>query len=77
MSNYLTKVKKLIEDKFGVDPSEINEESYFEDDLNIGAMELMEFLSELEEELKIDLVEDKDEIESVGDLVDLISEKLD
>lgn len=75
--NYLTKIKKIIEDKVGIDPSEITEESYFEDDLNISEMELMEILSEVEEILHVDLTEEKDQIETVGDLVDVLIEKLD
>jgi acyl carrier protein len=75
-TNYLAKIKKIISEKTGLDVSEITEESYFEEDLNISEMELMEILSEVEEVLHVDLSEEKDEIETVGDLIDILIEKL-
>jgi len=77
MSNYFAQIKKIISEKSGIDPSEITEESYFEDDLNIGEMELVEILSEIEEALQVDLIEEKGNIASVADLLDMLSEKLD
>jgi acyl carrier protein len=76
-NNYLTKIRKIIEHKNGVDPNEITPESYFEDDLNISEMELIDILGTLEEDYHIDLIEAKDDIQSVGDLLELLSEKLD
>lgn len=76
-TNYLVKIKKIIEHKNGVDPIDITPESYFQDDLNISEMELIDILGELEELYHIDLIEAKDDIESVGDLLELLSEKLD
>jgi len=77
MTNYLNKVKKIIEDKTGLDPSEISLESYFEEDLNISAMELLEILEEIEELFNLDLTSEKENIETVGDLIELLEEHLD
>lgn len=77
MSEYLPQVKRIIAEKAGVDVHEVTYESYFEDDLNVGEMELVEILSEIEEALQVELMDEKDNIESVGDLLDLLSEKLD
>jgi acyl carrier protein len=77
MSNYLNKVKHIIAEKAGMDPSEVTEDLYFQDDLNIDEMELMEIIAEIEEALHVDLTDEKDEIESVGDLLEALSEKLD
>lgn len=77
MNEYLNIVKKVISEKVGVEFDEINDNSYFEEDLNTGAMELLEILEDLEEKFQIDLVEGKDKIETVSDLADAISEKLD
>ncbi|HSX39418.1 MAG TPA: hypothetical protein VLI92_02400 [Candidatus Saccharimonadales bacterium] len=77
MSEYFSTVKKIIAEKTGLDSHEIKEDSYFEDDLNVGEMELVEILSEIEDVLQVDLVEEKDNIESVADLLDILSEKLD
>lgn len=77
MSDYLKKIKSVIEEKTGLDAGEVQENSFFEDDLNIGQMELLEILSELEEIYKIELVDEQENIESVQDLVELLSEKID
>ncbi|NMB91611.1 hypothetical protein GYA37_02045 [candidate division WWE3 bacterium] len=76
MSDYYPKVKKVIAEKTGLEPSEINAESYFEDDLNIGEMELIEILEELEEIFHVDLIEDSDNFITVQDLVDALEEHI-
>ncbi len=76
-TDYNRKIKKAIAEKTGHEPGEISENLYFEDDLNIGEMELMEILAELEDEFQIELLQEKDNIETVQDLVDLVAEQLD
>jgi len=76
MSDYYPKVKKIIADKTGLDSSEISAESYFEDDLNVGEMELMEILEELEETFHVDLIEDSDSFVTVQDVVDALEEHI-
>jgi acyl carrier protein len=75
-SEYLKKVKKIISEKSGLEIEEIHETSYFEDDLNIGEIELVEILTELEDVYDIELVANKEEIETVQDLIDLLIEHL-
>ena len=75
-SDYYKDIKKIIEEKTGLEPSEITLDSYFEDDLNLGEMELIEILSELEEKFNTDLMEQRENIETVQDLVDLLSEQV-
>ncbi len=77
MSTYLTKLKKIISEKTGLELADITEDSYFEDDLNISEMELMEILDEVEESLHVDISDERDSLESVGELLELLSEKLD
>jgi acyl carrier protein len=76
MSDYYPKVKKIIADKTGLETSEISAESYFEDDLNVGEMELMEILEELEETFHVDLIEDSDSFVTVQDVVDALEEHI-
>lgn len=76
MSDYYPKVKKIIADKTGLETSEISAESYFEDDLNVGEMELMEILEELEEAFHVDLIEDSDSFITVQDVVDALEEHI-
>jgi len=75
-SDYLKEIKKIIEEKTGIETSEITPDLFFEDDLNLGDMELLEILNELEDKYKADLVDEKDNIETVQDLADLLSEKI-
>jgi acyl carrier protein len=76
MSDYYPKVKKVIAEKTGLEPSEISTESYFEDDLNVGEMELMEILEDLEETFHVDLIEDSDSFVTVQDVVDALEEHI-
>ncbi len=74
---YITKTKKTIADKAGVDLNEVHNDSFFEDDLNLGGMELVDILETLEEALHVDLLSDKDNFETVGDLIEAIAEQVD
>jgi acyl carrier protein len=76
MTEYLKKVKKLVAEKTGHDAAEIDEASYFEDDLNMDKLELVEILTELEDEYQIELLDKKDSIETIQDLLDVLSERL-
>ncbi len=78
MDDYFKNITRIIAGKTGVDPEEITEESYLEDDLNIGEIELLEIIVALEEEYAIEFEEEeKENIESVMDLVELVVEKVD
>jgi len=70
------KVKQIIAQKAGLDPKEILDDMFFGDDLNLGDLELTEILEELEEQLKVELIENQPEIESVKDLLELLEEKI-
>lgn len=71
------KVKQLIAQKAGVEPEEVQDDMFFEDDLNLGDMELTEILEELEDDLKLDLLDEQEGLASVKDLLDLLEERLD
>jgi acyl carrier protein len=76
MTDYFNKIRKILVEKTGLEPAEITEESYFEDDLNIGEMDLIEILSELEEIFHVDLVEDVGTFATVQDVVDALEEHI-
>ena len=42
MENYLQQIKQIISHKTGTDVHEIGEDTYLEEDLNIGEIELLE-----------------------------------
>ena len=77
MHDYFGVVKNMICEKTGVEPDEVTHESYFQDDLNISELELIEVLTELEEKYQIDgLVDEIDNLASIQDLCDLLIEKI-
>ena len=76
MSDYYPKVKKVIAEKTGLELSEIIPESYFEEDLNVGEMELIEILEELEEAFHVDLIEDASSFVTVQDVIDALEEHI-
>lgn len=74
--DYYPKVKKVIAEKTGHEPTEIKPESCFEEDLNIGEMELIDILEELEETFHVDLIEDVDNFATVQDVIDALEEHI-
>lgn len=74
--NYLKKLKELLADNFGIDPQEVDESAYFEEDLNLGEYELIELISELEEYYQIEFEpEDKEELDTIGSLITILRDK--
>ncbi len=72
----LKKIKEILAENFGIDPSEVLEGAYFEEDLNLGEYEMIELLSELEEAYQIEFeAEDKIDLETVGALVAIVRDK--
>jgi acyl carrier protein len=76
MNQYLNQIKKLIAEKAGLEIDEVDLYSYFEDDLNIDELSLIEIIGEVEELFKIELIEYKDDIETVQDLLESITEQI-
>jgi acyl carrier protein len=74
--DYLKDLKKVIEEKTGLDPSEITVDSFFEDDLNVGEMELLDIISEVEEKYHVEIMRFRDDITTVQDLLDLLTEEI-
>ena len=76
MSDYTNQIKNLISEKTGTEINEVTNESFFEDDLNIGELEMIEILEELEEQLEINLIDSKKDMETVGDLLDVAADRI-
>ena len=77
MKEYINRIIAIIIDKTGVDPDEISEESYFEDDLNVDEIELLEIIGFIEEEYQMSFEkEEKEKVKSVMDLVEIVFEKV-
>lgn len=74
--DYIKKTKEIISEIAGIEIDDIKDESFFEDDLNIGELELSEIYDEIEEALEVDLSEERSDFETYGDLVATLNEKL-
>ena len=77
MSEHYDKVKEIIIDKLGIEDSKITLESKFIDDLGADSLDTVELIMQFEEEFGIEIPdEDAENLLSVGQAVDFISNKL-
>ena len=77
MSDNYDKIKEIIIDKLGVDEKKISKEAKFIDDLGADSLDTVELIMQFEEDFNIEIPdEDAEELRSVGQAVDYISNKL-
>ena len=77
MSEHFDKIKEIVIDKLGADASKITMEAKFIDDLGADSLDTVELIMQFEEEFSIEIPDDDAEnLSSVGQAVDYISEKL-
>jgi acyl carrier protein len=73
MSDTLERVKKVTADVLKVDPSKIDENSRFAEDLGAESIQSVELVAMFEEEFDVDMDEDKAlSVKNVGDAVEYI-----
>lgn len=72
------KLKELISAQFGVDADSITMETSFADDLSADSVDIVDLSMALEEEFGIEELEEEDasSIETVGDLVQFLQNRL-
>lgn len=68
------KIYEIIAHKGGVEPEDINRDTFFEDDLNLGEMDLLDIITEIEEIFEIEVDTGDEQVDNVGDLIDIIAE---
>lgn len=71
----LESVKRILSDNLDIDPTDVTPESTFES-LEIDSLDMVELISELEEECDIDFG-DPEGLDTVGDLVDYVASLVD
>ena len=77
MSEHFVKVKEIIVDKLGVEDGKITMEAKFIDDLGADSLDTVELIMQFEEEFGIEIPDEEAEnLLSVGQAVDFISNKL-
>jgi len=70
------KLQAIVADKLGIEESEVKMESTFRDDLGADSLDLFEIVMALEDEFGVSISnEDVEQILSVGDAVNYITER--
>ena len=70
MSDITERVQRIIEEKLGVDASEVKPEATFTNDLGADSLDTVELIMELEKEFNITIPDDQAEkIVTVGDAI--------
>lgn len=71
------KVKEIIVNKLGVDEAKVTPEASFIEDLGADSLDTVELIMEFEQEFDISIEEeDANKIQTVGDAIKYIQEKL-
>ena len=77
MATTLERLRKIIVDQLGVDPSQVTMEASFRDDLKADSLDLVELIMAIEWEFGGEVSdEDAQKIQTVGDAVRHIDERL-
>lgn len=70
------RVKNIIVEQLGVEPSEVTPEAHFIDDLGADSLETVELVMAFEDEFKIEIPdEDAEKITTVGSAIDYLKSK--
>jgi len=77
MSDVLERVKKIVVEHLDVEAEKVTENASFIDDLGADSLDNVELVMAFEEEFDIEIPDDAaDHIQTVGDAVKFISEKV-
>lgn len=77
MSDTLERVRKIVIDHLDADPDKVTEKASFTDDLGADSLDNVELVMAFEEEFDVEIPDDAAEhIQTVGDAVNFIKEKL-
>jgi acyl carrier protein len=75
MSEITEKVKSIIVDKLGVEPTEVTETASFTNDLGADSLDTVELIMEFEKEFGMSIPDDQAEkISTVGDAIKYVEQ---
>ena len=70
------KVKNIIVEQLGVEPSEVTDEAHFIEDLGADSLDTVELVMAFEDEFKVEIPdEDAEKITTVGSALEYLKEK--
>ncbi|OQX87262.1 acyl carrier protein [candidate division KSB1 bacterium 4484_87] len=70
------KVKNIIVEQLGVEPSEVTDEAHFIEDLGADSLDTVELVMAFEDEFKVEIPdEDAEKITTVGNAIEYLKEK--
>ncbi len=76
MSEMKDAVKEIIASELGVEIGKVTEDAHFVDDLGADSLDTVELVMAFEEEFGLEIPdEDAEEMQTVGDAIDYLSEK--
>ena len=68
-------ILKLIADEFNMEVSDLREDMSFQDDLNADSIELVELVMSIEDELDVQVDDEKiEELKTIGDVLEYVEE---
>ncbi len=71
------KVKQIIVDRLGVEESQVTPEASFANDLGADSLDTVELIMEFEKEFNLEIQDEEvEQIETVGDVIELLKQKL-
>ncbi|MBE6011106.1 acyl carrier protein [Anaeropeptidivorans aminofermentans] len=70
----LEKIKEIIAEQLGKDPSEITMETNIQSDLEADSLDLFQIINDIEDEFDVK-IEDAEDVVTVADVVKLIEEQ--
>ena len=77
MSDKATKVKEIIAEKLGVNMEQLTDNARFIEDLAADSLTITELMMALEDEFKIEIVdEDAEKLKTVGDSIKYVESKV-
>ena len=77
MSEIVDEVKKIIEDKLGVNSEQITMEASFIDDLGADSLDQVELVMDFEDKFEVDIPdEDAEKLRTVGQAIEYLTARL-
>ena len=69
------RILEIIAEQFNMDVNELDEDMNFQDDLNADSIELVELIMSIEDELDVQVDDEKiEELKTIGDVLEYVEE---